>query len=162
MPEAIKEYYLMFKMNYDEAESQKIINMMWNLDKSDLWEQKSFAQDSLAGVKLGKGGRLFVKNCGACHSLEPPPRNGPPARGMTKNYRSVFSDYTSFQKAFISFTLNPSEKKAIMPHAVQEFGIMPKMDFEKQELEEIAQWLWDTYNFGNRMGKGPRFRGGRK
>jgi len=86
MPEAISDFYLMFKMSVDREELEKITAMMWNLNAASEDLQKSFSGDTIAGVELGKGGRLFAEKCGACHSFEPPPRNGPPARGKTRNY----------------------------------------------------------------------------
>jgi cytochrome c2 len=154
MPEAISEFYLMFKMSVDQRELAQITAMMWNLDNASLWLQKSFLSDTIAGIELGKGGKLFAEKCGACHSFEPPPRNGPPARGMTRNYIFEFNDFMSFKEAFLSFIQNPSEDKAVMPQAVNRFGLMPEMDFKKQELEEITQWLWNTYGKAPCAGKG--------
>ena len=145
MPEAITKFYLMFKMSFDREDLIKISSLMWNLNTISSGLRNSFYSDTIAGIELGKGGKLFAEKCGACHSFEPPPRNGPPARGMTKNYLFEFNDFSSFEEALLSFVENPSEKKVVMPQAVQRFGLMPKMDFEKLELEEITKWLWNAY-----------------
>jgi len=49
---------------------------------------------------------------------------------------------------------SPSEENAVMPQAVNRFGLMPKMDFEKPELEEIVIWLWNTYGSAPCGGRG--------
>lgn len=86
--------------------------------------------------------RVFVERCGACHTLEPPPRNAPPLRGIIRNYRSKFPEHADFIAAITAFTANPTEKTAIMSHAVQRFGLMPKLPFAADELQLLAEWFW--------------------
>ena len=85
---------------------------------------------------------LFEARCGACHTLEPPPLNGPPARGIAMQYRRSYADRETAISNIIAFAQNPSAESALMPHAVDRFGLMPRMQFDPEELERIAAMIW--------------------
>ncbi len=146
MPGALAEFGLMPKMDFNPEELSQITEFLWYADSASKLLPKTFSASQFEGITLKKGGKLFAQNCGACHSFEPPPRNGPPARGMTRNYQRAHSNKKSFSNAVKSFIDNPTKEKAVMPNAVQRFGLMPKMDFDEEALNVIIDWLWETYS----------------
>ncbi len=99
----------------------------------------------LAEESKAAGNLLWDQRCGACHSLNPPPKIGPPARGIVMNYASQYSTREDFAKAVSKWTLHPQKENSLMPHAIERFGMMPPLVFEEKELQEIGRWMWDQF-----------------
>lgn len=93
---------------------------------------------SLDGVKL------VQQKCNTCHNPDTPPgsRLAPPFFAIQKHYNKEYSSKEDFIAAIEAFVLNPSEDKVLMKGAVDQFGVMPKMEFDKAELNAIAQYIY--------------------
>ena len=90
------------------------------------------------------GKEMWEVRCSACHSIDPPPKLAPPVRGIVMNYRRTYSDREAFAQAVSAFAHSPTKEASQMPHALEKFNLMPALPFEKNELAEIARWMWDT------------------
>ncbi len=110
--------------------------------------------------------QIFDAKCTMCHIKTRPQDSStliaPPIMGVMRHMKMELG---SKQKvvAFISdYVLNPSKEKALCrPQKVEHFGVMPsqKGNITKEELQQVASWLYDTYpsrNFkgGMMQGKG--------
>lgn len=105
--------------------------------KSSPDSKKDPSEESLA---------LMARNCFACHNpeMDGSPRVAPPMFKIRNHY---FDDETSrdeFIQEIIAFVNNPSEDLSIMPGAVRNFGLMPKMSFKNEDLEKIAGYIYDN------------------
>jgi len=129
---------------------------------------------SLFGVALfgaDDGEKIFDEKCMMCHVKGMPQDMSnlvaPPVNGVM---RHVKMDYQSrgAAVAFISdYVINPTKQKAVCKsQKIQRFGLMPsqKGNITKEELQIVANWLFDNYpakgfkGRGNGRGNG---RGGR-
>jgi len=92
------------------------------------------------------GEELMKKNCLICHG------NGtshddilaPPMRGVKNHYLTDEMTEEEFVNAILNWTNNPSEENAKMPGAVNRFGVMPKQQFEEQEVKAIAVYMYNN------------------
>ncbi|MCB1172678.1 MAG: c-type cytochrome [Leptospiraceae bacterium] len=139
MPEAVAAFGLMPKMEFQPEAVQAGAFLIANYSSLQAagWFQKQPDKPAQSN-----GERLFLQNCGACHPVQPPPRNGPPARGMAMHYSRVYKSEQSFKQALLAYVQKPDASKSLMPDAIEEFGLMPRMQFNAQELDQIAGWIY--------------------
>jgi cytochrome c len=96
--------------------------------------------------------KLFDAKCGACHiKTRPVDRTKMVAPAIMGVLRHVKMTYPTRDKAvnFIKdYVLNPSKEKAVcMPQKIERFGLMPSQKgvVSKEELDKIANWLYDNF-----------------
>ena len=152
MPEQVKIHGVMPELEVPPEDLQLIAQMSWLLMHDSDQVGTGLKPLKTKESELGKGGVVFLEKCGACHTLNPPPLNGPPARGIFMHYRMELGSYEKFKDYFIKFVLNPSETDPILTHAVNEFGPMPNLKVNKEELKIIAEWMWNYFYKTGRMG----------
>lgn len=89
---------------------------------------------------------LLKQNCFTCHNpnLEIDNRIAPPMFKIRQHYFDEKTTKEEFVKNITHFVNNPTEENSIMPGAVRNFGIMPKMSFKEEDLKIIAEYLYDT------------------
>lgn len=86
---------------------------------------------------------LYESHCSACHSLTPPPKAAPPFRGIIRKYYEQYDEREKFVDAIRTFVLEPDEGKVVCAPAKEQFGIMPKLPFDEEQVGKIAAWMWD-------------------
>lgn len=89
---------------------------------------------------------LLKTNCFTCHNpnLEIDNRVAPPMFKIRQHYLDEETTEEDFVKNIVHFIHNPTEENSIMPGAVRNFGIMPKMTFNEDELKLIAAYLYNN------------------
>lgn len=93
-----------------------------------------------------KGLALMDANCFACHSPDAPgngKRIAPPMYKIREHYFQTGGDRETFMRKIISYVNNPTESNSIMPGAVRNFGVMPKLSYKEDDLREIAGYMYD-------------------
>lgn len=98
-----------------------------------------------------EGYKLLQQHCYACHSINSKSHNdiiAPPMVAIKKRYKMSYASEKEFVAAFTNWTLNPTDDNALMFGAIQNFNVMPKMPFKKEEMVKIA-----TYVFNNELEK---------
>lgn len=100
--------------------------------------ESSLTADPLDGAKL------LQQKCNTCHNPDTAPgsRLAPPFFAIQKKYKKKYSKQADFMAAVVSFSSNPSEDKVLMKGALDKFGIMPKQNFNPDELEAIANYIY--------------------
>ena len=106
---------------------------------------------------------LFKAKCSMCHILSRPndisKLVAPPAMGITMHVKMAHPDREKF-KAFIKdYVINPSVKKALCEkHTIARFSLMPsqKGNVTPEELDKIADYLFDNFAKGKMIGRGCR------
>lgn len=104
--------------------------------------------DTMASVEeLSKGFQLLETNCFSCHSPNASieTRIAPPMEGIKRHY--IVENSTNkeqFTKDLIAFLNNPVEENSKMPGAISKYGVMPKMNFNEQQITDIAHYIYDT------------------
>lgn len=89
---------------------------------------------------------LLKTNCFTCHNpnLETENRVAPPLFKIREHYLDDKTTEEEFVKNMVHFINNPSEENSIMPGAVRNFGIMPKMSFKDDDLKLMASYLFNN------------------
>lgn len=101
--------------------------------------------------KEDEGYKLLQQNCYACHSVTSKSHDeiiAPPMVAIKRRYKMAYTTENEFVTAFTNWTLDPKEENALMFGAVQNFKVMPKQPFNKEEMVKIA-----TYVFNNELEK---------
>jgi cytochrome c551/c552 len=131
---------------------------------------KEVAQDGLI---------LFQQKCYVCHSVTSKSHDeiiAPPMEAVKRRYKMAYPNEVEFIDAFTNWVMDPTEEHALMRGAVANFKVMPKQEFNREEIIKIAhfiynneiekpEWFQNHFNkehpngMGNGMGRGA---GGRK
>lgn len=98
--------------------------------------------DKNTEVDIHKGQQLFNQNCQSCHNQDTPV--GPPVYGIKMHYLEEHPEKEEFTNAINAFVLNPSEDKALLKHAVEKFGLMPRLSYSTENLNAIAEYIYET------------------
>lgn len=87
---------------------------------------------------------LLESKCYACHSSKVAHENllAPPMIAIKTRYTKATSDEQEFVDRLVNFVKHPSRDKALLTHAVKEYGLMPKEGTQKEDLEIIARYLY--------------------
>ncbi|NPA57399.1 MAG: cytochrome c [Epsilonproteobacteria bacterium] len=113
-----------------------------------------------------RGEVLFKQNCAVCHVTRRPADRSklvaPPIAGVMFHVKERYPKREDAVAFIVDYVRNPSHAKALCP-SVKRFGLMPRLQLPRKELEEIANYLFDNYppqgfRHGRGMGRG---RGGR-
>jgi cytochrome c553 len=101
---------------------------------------------SILDANLSNGFNLLDKNCFSCHSPKGAhdARIAPPMMAIKKHYIDEKTSLDAFSEDLISFVQNPIEENSKMPGAIEKFGVMPKMEFSKKDLRDIAAYIYET------------------
>lgn len=88
---------------------------------------------------------LLKTNCFNCHNPDMgESRVAPPLFKIREHYYDEEITKEEFVAAIINFINNPTEENSIMPGAVRNFGLMPKMSFKEEDIQLIADYLYDN------------------
>jgi hypothetical protein len=90
-----------------------------------------------------EGQALFEKYCIACHQVQGPPKIAPPVFGVINHVRGVYPEREAFVKRIVDWVENPDPDDVLMPGAVKRFGIMPKLGYPREDVQRIAEFLYD-------------------
>ncbi|MGB5463253.1 MAG: c-type cytochrome [Aureibaculum sp.] len=117
---------------------------------------------------------LFKNNCYVCHSINSKNHDNiiaPPMAAVKRRYKMNYTTREEFIEAMVNWAKDPSEENALMFGAVQQFKLMPKQEFNEEDLFKIAAYIYDNEieqpewfeaHFNqehNNRGKGKRMRG---
>ena len=122
------------------------------------------------------GKELLEQKCYICHSVTSKSHDdiiAPPMVAVKRRYLRSYNTENEFVEAMTNWVLDPKEENALMYGAVQNFKVMPKQPFNKEEIIKIATYIfnyelekpsWFQKHFNeehpNGMGKGNRNRRG--
>jgi mono/diheme cytochrome c family protein len=96
--------------------------------------------------KVHPGKSLLEIKCNICHSpsaSHDEGRIGPPMIAVKLHYLEDTTTKEEFISAIWNFVNKPSEENAKMRGAIRRFGLMPYQPFNKEEIEKIAEYLYD-------------------
>ncbi len=89
------------------------------------------------------GALLFHGNCVTCH-YEVESKSAPAMIEVRKRYKAAFPLKKDFVKYLSEWVHNPSAEKSIMQDAIAKYELMPQLAYEKDVLEDIAAYIYDT------------------
>ncbi|ADN08414.1 c-type cytochrome [Sulfurimonas autotrophica] len=86
---------------------------------------------------------LFHGNCTTCH-FETKSVSAPSMMEVRKRYLSAFPQKKDFVKQMAQWVQQPNETTSIMQDAINKYELMPNLAFEKDVLEDIASYIYET------------------
>jgi cytochrome c553 len=92
------------------------------------------------------GKALLETQCYLCHSPSAPEKEGrvgPPMIAIKAHYIKDETTKEEFTKELWNFIEKPTEDKAKLKGAVRRFGLMPYQPFKKDDIEKIAEYLYE-------------------
>ena len=89
------------------------------------------------------GETLFQGNCVTCHDAKKA-NSAPSIQEIQTRYKQKFPTKEAFVSFMAQWVLNPNAKTALMPEAIQKHELMPILGYDKESLEEIANYLYDA------------------
>ncbi len=89
------------------------------------------------------GGLLFHGNCVTCH-YETIEKSAPSMMEVRKRYLQAFPDKKDFVQYLSAWVHHPSKERSIMQDAIEKHELMPQLAYEKDVLEEIAAYIYET------------------
>lgn len=121
-----------------------ITNSCQNSDPNKVQGQDLKKADAPNEATLAEGFRLLETNCFSCHSTDATmeTRVAPPMMAIKRHYVTEGKDLETFTSELIDFVSDPAPEKTRLPHAVEKFGVMPKMEFDKDQLAAIAAYIY--------------------
>ena len=95
------------------------------------------------------GKELMENNCYSCHNTQGTDNMlAPPMQRVKDHYWDEDISKEEFVSAIVQWCENPTEENSVMPGARRKFGLMPKQEFDKKEVEAIANYLFE-HNIDN-------------
>ena len=91
-----------------------------------------------------EGKDLLENKCMVCHKIQDnqDAMLAPPFAHIKSKYSKVKKSEQAFLDALISFTINPKKEDAMMFGALKQFDVMPNLNFEKDDVEKIADYIY--------------------
>lgn len=102
---------------------------------------------TIAKTENTKGFDLFKQNCYTCHSVTTNSHDeiiAPPMIAIKRRYLKTHSTKQDFVNAMVSYASDPKAENALMLGAINKFNVMPKQDFNKEDLSKIANYIYDN------------------
>jgi mono/diheme cytochrome c family protein len=87
---------------------------------------------------------LLEQNCYSCHSpkAEQSNRLAPPMMAVKKHYYDAKITESEFIAKIADFVMDPSAGNSKMPGAKNRFGLMPKLEISRDNIEKIAKYIY--------------------
>lgn len=97
-------------------------------------------------TNLANGFKLLEENCFSCHSPNKSLNNrvAPPMEAIKRHYITSNTTEEDFTSDLIAFLNDPKIETSKMPGAIKKFGLMPKMGFNEEQLQDIATYIFNT------------------
>ena len=114
--------------------------------KEDLYSKVSNLDTESKSPKTHPGKKLLENQCYVCHSPTAPEKEGrigPPMIAIKAHYIKEGTTKEAFTEALWNFVEKPTMEKVKLKGAVKRFGLMPYQPFNKEDIEKIAEYLYD-------------------
>ncbi len=86
----------------------------------------------------------YKLHCGICHSITPPKDVAPPLSQVLEVYHNAYPDSATFVKKVSDWVSHPNKNKTLIPGAIKEHKIMPKLPYDKETIRKISEWMWNA------------------
>ncbi|WP_226966457.1 cytochrome C [Sulfurimonas sediminis] len=86
---------------------------------------------------------LFHGNCTTCH-FETKSVSAPAMMEVRTRYLNAFPDKKDFVREMTEWVHKPNEERSIMQDAIDKYELMPNLAFEKDVLQDIAAYIYET------------------
>lgn len=108
-------------------------------DKTELQKTEILSQK--------EGYDMLKTNCFICHNPKATSHDNmlaPPLAGIKNKYKQSYEDEELFIAQMSEFVFEPSEENAMMSGPVKRFGLMPKTNLTKVEVEQLVKFIYNN------------------
>lgn len=95
-------------------------------------------------AEVRSGEAVYQSVCMACHVAEGMPTVAPPIFAVKNHVLGAYPEREAFIKQVTEWVKAPDEKNALMPGAIRKFGLMPATEVPDEELQAVAEFLYDS------------------
>jgi len=96
---------------------------------------------SLYAISYGE--LLFNGNCITCHS-KTKSISAPSLVEIKKRYINAFSNKKEFVDYMAKWVQHPNKDTSLMQDSIIKYEIMPELGFDKDTLEQISKYIYET------------------
>ena len=145
MPESVKQYNLMPKLNYAAEDVELIAKYLFGTDSKKIEKQLVENRKNIIPEKLSPEG-VYNARCAICHNIDAKQGEmlAPPMVNIKRKYSRVFKNKEDFIKGVVDFTQSPEQGNAMMFGALKQFDVMPKLNYSDEELKKAAEYIYST------------------
>lgn len=93
---------------------------------------------------ISLGQTLFEGNCVTCHQIDTE-KSAPTIQKVVQVYKMRFSKKEDFVKNMAIWLIKPDTLTTLMPKKIQKYRLMPELGYDKDTLQIIAEYLYETY-----------------
>jgi cytochrome c553 len=99
-----------------------------------------------AKADISKGFQSLQQNCFSCHSPNAAIQEkvAPTMAEIKLAYLQHDSTEAGFKTAMVNFLSAPTTEASLMPDAVKQYNLMPKMGFDEAQLNNIAAYIYQS------------------
>lgn len=102
-------------------------------------------QELTETVDNSNGKELMENNCFSCHNTQGTDNMlAPPMQRVKDHYLDENTTKDEFVTSIVEWCKNPTEENSRMPGARNKFGLMPKQEFDWDEVAAIASYLYEN------------------
>lgn len=107
-------------------------------------EPTNFADFKPAEVALlQRGQALLANNCANCHPAKAAATMmGPLMTDLQAAYQVRYPDIADFIPAMHRFLQQPDPSYALLPEAIEQYGLMPKLEYSESDIAAVATYLY--------------------
>lgn len=85
---------------------------------------------------------LFNGNCITCHEISTA-KSAPSIIEIQTVYKNAFPQKRQFINYMANWVLFPNKESSLMQPAIEKYGLMPHLAYDKKVLKEIAAFLYE-------------------
>ncbi len=102
-------------------------------------------KDKVRSEKTSDEYLLLENSCLYCHTIGTNTEKevAPTMQVVRDIYKQAHPNKEAFVQSFLDFCENPVAEKALMPSAIEQFGMMEDAGHTKEDVEDIAAYLFD-------------------
>jgi cytochrome c551/c552 len=92
---------------------------------------------------MNSGELLFNGNCVTCH-FKTEDKSAPSIKKIQTIYKKAFPKKEEFIEYMSNWVSSPNKNSSMMLDDIDKYEIMPTLGFEKDYLQDIASYIYDT------------------
>ena len=101
-------------------------------------------------ILFANSGKIyFFGNCISCHN-EIGKKVAPPFVEIKGYYLLSYPNKKDFVENIAKWVYKPNHQTSKMKNAIKEYGLMPHLAIDLDTLKEIAKYIFENDDFGNR------------
>ena len=89
------------------------------------------------------GELLFDGNCVTCH-FKTKSISAPSMNEVQQRYKKAFPNKKEFVEYMATWVQHPNKNSSLMQDAITKYEIMPELGFDKNTLEKISCYIYET------------------